>query len=180
MKRYVIIAGVNGAGKSSLYNSIIGYEELQKINADDIARELGHWSDKRVQAQAGMIAVRQIREYFDQGISQETTLTGKSIFNNIQRAKEKGYIIELHYIGLENVGIAKERVKNRVEHGGHGVSEQDIERRYVESMHNLKTVIPQCDIVWIYDNTVEFKTIAYYGKENRVTFARCAWFKRCI
>ncbi len=48
MKRYVIIAGVNGAGKSSLYSSIIGYEELQKINADDIARELGHWSDKRV------------------------------------------------------------------------------------------------------------------------------------
>ncbi len=81
-----------------------------------------------------MRTVKKIKEYFDCRVSfsQETTLTGKSIFDTIKRAREKGYRNELHYIGLDSVEIAKERVKNRVEHGGHGASEQDIERRYVK------------------------------------------------
>lgn len=60
----------------------------------------------------GKIAVKKIAGYFDEGISfnQETTLCGKLILNNIARAKKRGYFIELHYIGVENVDIAKERV----------------------------------------------------------------------
>ena len=48
----------------------------------------------------------------------------------IMKAKEKGYFIELHYVGVESVEIAKERVKYRVEQGGHGIPEEDIERRF--------------------------------------------------
>lgn len=40
-----------------------------------------------------------------------------------------GKFIELHYIGVESVDIAKERVLERVRQGGHGIAERDIEKR---------------------------------------------------
>lgn len=45
--------------------------------------------------------------------NQETTLCGKSIIKNILKAKELGYFIELHYVGVESAQIAKDRVKHR-------------------------------------------------------------------
>lgn len=81
---------------------------------------------------------------------------------NVQRAKTLGYRIELHYIGLNSAEIAKQRVKKRVVQGGHGVSDADIERRYVETLKNLKLVLPQCDLAAIYDNTESFRRFAIY------------------
>ena len=40
--------------------------------------------------------------------------------------------------------IVKERVKIRINKGGHGISEEDIERRYVETFKNLKDVLKYC------------------------------------
>lgn len=48
---------------------------------------------------------------------------------------------------------AKERVRQRVLAGGHGIPEQDIEKRYQESLQNLKKVVPLCDLLVLYDNT---------------------------
>lgn len=61
---------------------------------------------------AGKIAEKIIAKYFDEGIAfnQEITLCGKPIINNITKAKNRGYFIELHYIGVESADIAKERV----------------------------------------------------------------------
>ena len=42
--------------------------------------------------------------------------------------------------------IVKERVKIRINKGGHGISEEDIERRYVETFKNLKDVLKYCDL----------------------------------
>ena len=47
-------------------------------------------------------------------------------------------------------------------HGGHGIPDEDIERRYVESMKKLKMVLPVCDVVAIYDNTDAFRRFAIY------------------
>ncbi|MBR1642907.1 MAG: ATPase, partial [Butyrivibrio sp.] len=58
-----------------------------------------------------------------------TTLCGNAILNNIANAKKEGYLIEVHYIGLSSVELAKERVAKRVSEGGHGVNASDIERR---------------------------------------------------
>lgn len=131
---------------------------------------------------AGRIAVKKIREYFDEGITfnQETTLCGKAILNNIAKGKEKGYFIELHYIGVEDVDIAKERVAARVRRGGHGISEKDIERRYIESFNNLKIVLPECDLAAFYDNTIEFRRFAIYknGKHVRVSHKMPMWYEK--
>lgn len=183
MKRYVLFAGVNGAGKSTLYSLISSINDLEKINLDDKVRTLGDWKDVKVVSKAARMIIHQIDHYFDNGVSftQETTLCGKTILRNIARAKKLGYSIEMHYVGLDSAEIAKQRVRNRVEHGGHGIAEDDIERRYEETLKNMKLVIPQCDLVAVYDNTEAFKRFAIFkgGKCVRISHRVPEWYQ-CI
>ena len=53
---------------------------------------------------------------------------------------------------MQNVDVAKERVRIRVANGGHGIPEADIERRYIE----FREILSYCDKVELYDNTVRF------------------------
>lgn len=55
--------------------------------------------------------------------------------------------------------MAKERVKTRVEKGGHGIPDEVIDRRYSKSLQNLEVLIPLFDSVELFDNTDEFQTI---------------------
>jgi len=166
MKRYVIIAGVNGAGKSTLYQTISSFHNMERVNTDEIVRSFGVWSNSEDVLKAGKIAVNNISKYFDEGISfnQETTLCGQSIIRNIDKAIKLGYRIELHYVGVESVDIAKERIAYRVSKGGHGIPDADVERRYIESFKQLKQVITKCDLVALYDNTEKFRRFAIYKK----------------
>ncbi len=184
MKKYILIAGVNGAGKSTLYQSLQSLQSMLRVNSDEILREFGDWRDMADVMTAGKIAVKKIARYFDEDLTfnQETTLCGKSIINNITKAKNRGYFIELHYIGVESADIAKERVAARIKQGGHGIAEQDIERRYIETFDNLKTVLPECDLAAFYDNTIEFRRFAIYkhGKPIRVSQEIPLWYEKFI
>ena len=135
MKKYILIAGVNGAGKSTLYQLNQSLKDIPRVNTDEILREFGDWKKAEDIFKAGRIAGSKIKQYFDEGITfnQETTLCGKSIIGNIKKAKELGYYIEMHYVGIDSVDIAKARINHRVEQGGHGIPEKDIEKKYVET-----------------------------------------------
>lgn len=164
MSTYTIFAGVNGAGKTSIYKSTY-YEQNKnekRINTDEMVARIGSWKDSNLQMKCAREAVKLIKIYIDEGISfnQETTLSGRSIINNIKRAKQNGYTIILNYIGVDNSETAKERVDLRVKKGGHGIPHKDIERRYFESLDNLTKIISICDEINIYDNTDIFKLIA--------------------
>lgn len=178
-KTYTIFAGVNGAGKSTLYQLHSLDKNQPRVNTDEIVQKIGDWKNVRDQIKAGKIAVKNIKDYITQGISfnQETTLTGKSIINNIAKAKENGYQVILHYIGLESAELAKKRVKQRVFKGGHDIPEDIIERRYQESFDNLKIAIPYCDKVNIYDNT-NMLTLICRIEDSSIRWAnRCNWFE---
>ncbi len=168
MKKYVIFAGVNGSGKTTLYSSYPEIQDMPRINVDEIVRSFGSWENANDVMKAGRIAVKKLKEYFENGISfdQETTLCGKGILRNIDTAKEKGYTIDLYYVGVDSVQTAIDRVARRVAQGGHGIPESDIRRRYTESLDNLSKVLPKCDHVRIFDNTDKFRLIAsYYDNE---------------
>ncbi|MEW8994443.1 zeta toxin family protein [Clostridium sp.] len=167
MPSYTIFAGVNGAGKTSIYKSIY-YDENKdekRINTDEMVARLGSWENKNLQIQCGKEAVKLIKEYISKGISfnQETTLCGKSISRNIIKAKEQGFYITMNYIGVETPEIAEARVNHRVENGGHGIPSDTINRRYYESIKNLKEIIAVCNEINIYDNTEIFKEIAFFS-----------------
>lgn len=174
MPSYTIFAGVNGSGKTSIYKSV--YYKINKdekrINTDEIVARIGSWKDDTLQVKCAREAVKLIKYYIDEGISfnQETTLCGKSIIKNIKFAKSKGFYISMNYIGVESSDIAKSRVKNRVLKGGHGIPDEDIERRYYESFKNLFEVINLCDEINIYDNTHRFKEIMYF-KDGKLVWS---------
>lgn len=184
VKKYILIAGVNGAGKSTLYQSLQSMQDMPRVNTDEILRGFGDWRNVADVMTAGKIAVKRIAEYFDEGITfnQETTLCGKLILNNIAKAKRQGYFIELHYIGVDNVDIAKERVTARIKQGGHGIAEQDIDKRYIDTFKNLKIVLPESDLAAFYDNTIEFRRFAIYknGKPIRISHNVPLWYERFV
>ena len=123
MKKYIVLGGVNGAGKSTLYQVSDNLKKMPRVNTDEIVKELGDWRNLSDVLKAGKIAVRLIDEYFSKGVSfnQESTLCGKSIIKNFKRAKQLGYTIELHYVGVDSAETAKQRVEERVRNGGHGI-----------------------------------------------------------
>ena len=164
MKVYTLIAGPNGSGKTTLYQTSTALRDLPRVNTDEIVREFGDWRNPADVARAGKVAVKQIRDFFQKGVSfnQETTLCGKTIIRNVKYAKELGYEIELHYVYVESVDILKSRIQHRVEAGGHGISEQDIERRYVESLQAFPLVAELSDRIILYDNSSKFRRIAMY------------------
>ncbi len=162
MQKYILIAGVNGAGKSTLFHVLDELKDMPRVNTDEIVKQFGDWNNISDTFKAGKQAVKMINDFFDKGITfnQETTLCGNNILKNIKKAKMLGYYVELHYVGVENVDIAKKRVAHRVSVGGHGIPEEDIERRYIETFNNLNIIISECDRISFYDNTSEFERFA--------------------
>lgn len=183
---YILFAGVNGSGKSTLYKLYHKYENLPRINSDEIARQIGDWTDNITQMKAGRTAIKLLKEYFRDKITfnQETTLCGKSILKNVESAKKLGYKVEIHYIGIDDVEICKQRIRSRVLAGGHGIPDADVERRYKESFTNMRKLLPFCDKAYFYDNTDYFTLIAAY--ENNIFDVRVGnreiprWFNRIM
>lgn len=174
MKKYILFAGVNGAGKSVFYQTMSSeIAGMPRVNTDEIVKSFGNWQNFADVIKAGKIAIQQIEDNFAQGKSfnQETTLCGASVMKNIRKAKKLGYYIVVYYIGIVSADTAKERVKQRVKNGGHGIPDKDIERRYTESLQKLKEVIPICDEITLYDNTGTFTAVAVY-KNGKLLWAQ--------
>lgn len=183
-KKYTLYAGVNGAGKSTMYSIIKldGHEE--RVNSDEIlVSNGGNWKNEKDQIQAGIEAVKRINRYIKEGVSfnQETTLAGRSILGTIQKARENGFFVIIYYIGLNSPDLAIERVNSRVKGGGHGISEDVIRKRYDASLFMLKGVLSLCDFAMIYDNSKDFDKIAkYQGKAWTLFDRNCEWFNKAM
>ena len=180
-KKLTIFAGVNGAGKSTLYYSEENKEDLGvRLNSDELIHELGgDWRSASVQLEAGKEILRRQQDCMEKGLSfnRETTLSGTEIFRTIEEAKALGYEIHLRYVGVNNVEIAKERIKRRVALGGHGVSEDTVERRYERTMENFLKVIPLCDTVAVYDNSSDALVYVGYSLNGKLLRTKdpCSW-----
>lgn len=186
-KVFYLFAGVNGAGKSTLYNSESLNNDIKntiRINTDEIVREIGDWKNNSDQLKAAKIAINLRNECFLYGKSfnEETTLTGKTILKTIDRAKELGYELQLFYVGVNSTEIAKERIKSRVEKGGHHIENDIVEKRYYESLKNLKEILLKFDKVYLYDNSKKYKNIFSFSN-NKILFKdnkSISWAKEAI
>jgi predicted ABC-type ATPase len=157
-KKLYIIAGCNGAGKTTasftILPDILDCKEF--VNADEIARGLSPFQPEHVQFEAGRIMLHRIDSLLTEGvnIAFETTLATKSYKTRILHAKSIGYTVTLLFFWLRTVDLAKERVKMRVAEGGHHIEPSVIERRYHRGIFNLFSLyIPLVDDVLIFDNS---------------------------
>ena len=186
-KIFYLFAGVNGAGKSTLYNLAMINQNIKntiRINTDEIVREIGDWKNNYDQLKAAKMAINLRNECFLYGKSfnEETTLTGKTILKTIDRAKELGYELQLFYVGVSSTEIAKERIKSRVEKGVHHIENDIVEKRYYESLKNLKEILLKFDKVYLYDNSKKYKNIFSFSN-NKILFKdnkSISWAKEAI
>lgn len=75
MEKYILIAGVNGAGKSTLYQTLDSLKGMKRVNTDEIVKSFEKWNNLVDVSKAGKIAVKKIKQFFDNknSFNQETT-----------------------------------------------------------------------------------------------------------
>ena len=157
-KQLYIIAGCNGAGKTTasftILPEVLNCKEF--INADEIAKGLSPFQPESVAMQAGRIMLARMDELLQKGetFAFETTLATKSYKQKIEWAQANGYEVTLLFFWLDSPNMAKKRVAQRVAEGGHSIPSQTIERRYHNGIANLFAIyIDMVDICYIFDNS---------------------------
>lgn len=136
-----IIAGPNGAGKTTFALEYLprtaGCEVF--VNADLIAAGLAPLAPEGRTIAASRVFLREISQNVQsrRDFGFETTLAGRAYRQLIRRLKSEGWNVELIYLALPSVAMAKHRVAERVRHGGHAIPAADIERRFFRSLDNF-------------------------------------------
>ncbi len=156
-----IIAGINGAGKTSFANKYLR-GKIAIINPDEIAIQ-----ENIPPIQAGKIALQMRKTFIKQqnSFAIETTLSGINEINLVKTCKQQGYKINLVYLYLSSTNLANSRVMQRVENFGHDIPYQDIQRRYPKSLKNLSLILQYVDRLFILDNSNQ-KTQLLCSKAN--------------
>lgn len=154
-----MIAGVNGAGKSSVVGEALrrqgaDYHDPDELTRAYLGRGLGHAAANSRAWQRGRQAlIRAIDEGLD--FAFETTLGGGTMTDLLIRAAGKGLRVRVVYVGLASVELHIERVRARVRQGGHSIPEERIRRRWETSRRNLIRLLPHLGELRVFDNSLE-------------------------
>jgi predicted ABC-type ATPase len=153
MPQLTIVAGANGSGKSTLTR--LFNDNIPIIDPDAIAREISPKNPESAALAAGRKAIELARSYIQSDCSfiVETTLAGNTYLNLMREVKALGWLVRLTYIGINQPTTNIQRVRTRVELGGHNVPESDILRRYERSLANLNKAAKIVDSLILYDNS---------------------------
>lgn len=155
MPNLYIIAGPNGAGKTTasytILPNLLGCDIF--VNADEIARGLSPLNPEKAAFEAGKLMLTQVKKNLKANLdfAIETTLSTKYYLKLILDAKSRGYTVILVFLWLKSSKVAIERVKSRVQKGGHNIPTEIIKRRYVRGLKNFKTFAKEANR-WILIN----------------------------
>ena len=152
-----VLAGVNGAGKSSVGGHLLTRAGLAWFNPDSFARELRAatgLNPTAANAAAWREGMRRLDEAVAQGRSHafETTLGGRSVPARL-RAAARTHDVLVWFCGLASPDLHIARVRARVAAGGHDIPEARIRERWPAAVANLIALLPHFAQVRLYDNS---------------------------
>lgn len=157
--RILVLAGVNGAGKSSVGGDSLRRSGRSWFNPDDYARDLlATFGCSQAQAngeawQEGMrrlqAAIAERRHY-----AFETTLGGNSIPAKLHEAAASHDLL-VWFCGLDSPERHIARVRQRVARGGHDIPGTKIRERCISSIANLIGLLPRLARLQVYDNSID-------------------------
>lgn len=157
--RLYVLAGVNGAGKSSIGGAMIRASGSEYYNPDEAARALIAKNPGLEQVKANAVAWRQGKRLLEKAVAErldfafETTLGGGTMTRILADAAAAGFEVRVFYVGLDSPELHIARVRQRVRAGGHDISEEDIRRRWRHSRMNLVRLLPVLTELRVYDNS---------------------------
>ncbi|MGB9429671.1 MAG: zeta toxin family protein [Gammaproteobacteria bacterium] len=156
-----VLAGTNGAGKSSIAGAFLRRAGGEFFNPDEAARRILSAHPRLPAAEANSLAwklglqqlqdvIRTHRDYWF-----ETTLGGRTVTATLVSAPAAGVDVRVWYVGLNSPELCIARVAARVKHGGHAIPEDLIRRRYDSSRLNLIRLLPHLAELVVFDNSAE-------------------------
>lgn len=173
-KQLWVLAGGNGAGKSTFYNLYLAKHGMRFVNADLIAKEIGSENQEEQSYNAAILATRIREQLITEGVSFcfETVFSHPSKVDFIAQAKTHGYKVILVYIHLIESSLNEARVRQRVSEGGHNVPAEKIHARIPRTIENIMTALFLADEARILDNSSRkdpFKQIIVMKSGNYTT-----------
>jgi predicted ABC-type ATPase len=156
-----VLAGVNGAGKSSVGGAMFRSAGSEYYNPDEAARQLIAANPGLDQTKANSAAWRQGKRLLERAIAErldfafETTLGGTTIPRLLADAAAQGLEVRVWYVGLDSAQLHIARVRHRVHAGGHDIPETTIRRRWQHSRMNLVKLLPALTELRVYDNSAQ-------------------------
>ena len=169
--RIYVLAGVNGAGKSSIGGAAFRQNGGDYYNPDEVARRLMATDPRLTEMDANSAAWQQGVSLLRRAIEErldfafETTLGANTIPRLLMQAASQGIEIYIWYVGLSSPELHVERVQARVRRGGHDITAEHIHRRYEHSRLNLIELLPHLTALRVFDNSEEADPAA--GKTPR-------------
>lgn len=157
--RILVLAGVNGAGKSSVLGAALRATGSDYYNPDELASALHvstpHLSMHECNARAWTLGYATLQQAVTQRLSfaVETTLGGASIPDLLATAGGLGIAVHVRFIGLRSPELHLARVRARVAAGGHDIPEAIIRARYGSSPRNLIRLLPWLTDLELFDNS---------------------------
>jgi predicted ABC-type ATPase len=156
-----VLAGVNGAGKSSIGGAMFRAAGADYYNPDEAARELMAANPALDQTKANASAWRQGKRLLERAIAErldfafETTLGGTTMSRLLADAASQGIEVRVWYVGLDSPETHIARVRQRVRSGGHDILDTTIRRRWRHSRQNMVKLLPALTELRVYDNSAE-------------------------
>ena len=172
MPRLYIISGCNGAGKTTASYTMLPemLECSEFVNSDEFAKGLSPFQPERASIQAGRYMIAKIRYLLkkQKDFAVETTLATRTLLKIARSAQDAGYTVTLLYFWLNSPELAVERVRARVEAGGHNIPEDTIRRRYQVGIDYFFHIYAPISERWILaDNSqIPFRVIAEGSKSD--------------
>jgi predicted ABC-type ATPase len=179
-----VLAGVNGAGKSSVGGSILRAQGLAWFNPDSFARELmarSGASRDTADGDAWAYGKAQLEAAIATGTSFafETTLGGTTIAR-LLAAAARTHDVMMIFCGLASLELHLARVQLRVRAGGHDIPKAKIRERWDSSRQNLIALLPRLAHLQVFDNSAEaapgadvpFPLLVLEMKDGRVLYPR--------
>ena len=156
MGKILALAGVNGAGKSSLLGTMLREDGATWFNPDSFTRGLveAGWPPAEANAEAWQEGVRRLRRAMadDSDFAFETTLGANTIPRLLREACGQ-HEVTVWFCGLSSVDLHLQRVAARVASGAHDIPEASIRSCYDSSRANLIALLPHLTALHAYDNS---------------------------
>jgi len=152
-----LIAGINGAGKTTFYNRFLRSRTpgAKVVNADEIERS--RWPNEIGQHsyEAGKLAARIRDELLTERKSfvAETVFSHESKLEFVRRAQSQGFRVILYFIHVNTPELASARVATRVSQGGHDVPPEKVRTRYPRTLALLTQTAGLVDCAFVFDNS---------------------------
>jgi predicted ABC-type ATPase len=154
-----VLAGTNGAGKSSIAGAMFRQAGVDYFNPDEAARRILAANPRISQVEANSAAWHAGRRLLERAIAErchfvfETTLGGNTIPAVLEKASVSGIEVRIWYVGLSSPELHIARVRSRVARGGHDIPEATIRDRYDRGRLNLIRLLPRLTELRVYDNS---------------------------